>query len=423
MRRARVQMCTKAWDPREGTEGIQSRLLELMPNRVKANLETDGSTVAWRDLTTPEIDAVFHINKGKGNATKRAGKKALPEAVKTARDAKKQAEVDGILRTMRQEKEEEDRRYAASRDETVQELTHPDAKGPSQTNHDRSPEAAAEGSDLGAGVEQVLNREYEKPEEISFSEPLGDISFEETNVRTDLEGSTLMDLPLEEGDTTLIQDGDDQQLTGDMEFLEKLMENDGNPTVTVEQIWDIDNFDFAFDEPADYRLRIPETEDQISTISAAIEKTRDECRRLTNLEPPPIQFPTTYFLHYHELQNWLYNVYIQTKPGACVPTLFERPEWTGSWDAWKAQDAEFPNVPANVPDQEGIPNAPDVTGKKITGNTDVETPANGSIELDIQGSELGANNAGESGVLEQGDDDRDSLDDLFEDQDLGYLAA
>ncbi|KAI4124198.1 MAG: hypothetical protein LQ341_007097 [Variospora aurantia] len=86
-----------------------------MPNRVRAELGRNGTTKSWRDLITAEIDAIFHVNKGKGNAIARAGDKRLSEAERRARDGKKQAEVAATLQRLQDEKQADDATYDSMR--------------------------------------------------------------------------------------------------------------------------------------------------------------------------------------------------------------------------------------------------------------------------------------------------------------------
>ncbi|KAI4265119.1 MAG: hypothetical protein L6R35_007196 [Caloplaca aegaea] len=115
MRRTRVMLGTKAWEAREGTREVKARLLDLMPNRVRAELDRNGTTKSWRDLITAEIDAIFHVNKGKGNAIARAGDKRLSEPERRARDGKKQAEVAATLQRLQDEKRADDATYDSMR--------------------------------------------------------------------------------------------------------------------------------------------------------------------------------------------------------------------------------------------------------------------------------------------------------------------
>ncbi|KAI4125884.1 MAG: hypothetical protein LQ338_004028 [Usnochroma carphineum] len=196
MRRDRVKIGTRAWAEREGSALIASRLMELMPNRVLRQIEEENSTGLWRDLTEAEVDVILQVNKGQGNAQKRAGNRTLPEPVKKARDAAKSREVEETLRAMRKEKQEEDEKDARPGDGVMPRV------GPS------SSAAAARPSSAGEAVEQSFEgppADYGNPSTIGFPEHT---SFDATNVEEGEEGSTLVEPPLEEGDTTLVQEVD-----------------------------------------------------------------------------------------------------------------------------------------------------------------------------------------------------------------------
>ncbi|KAL8970150.1 MAG: hypothetical protein Q9197_003966 [Variospora fuerteventurae] len=140
MRRTRVMLGTNAWEAREGTREVKARLKDLMPNRVRAELARNGTTKSWRDLITAEIDAIFHVNKGKGNAIARAGDKRLSEAERRARDGKKQAEVAATLQRLQDEKRADDAIYDSMRPAT-EGSDIPDAEVRDQMHENRDSEA------------------------------------------------------------------------------------------------------------------------------------------------------------------------------------------------------------------------------------------------------------------------------------------
>ena len=107
-RRDRILLGTRAWQEREGSDGIAERLKQAMPNRVLEELEAEGSTSSWRDLTNKEIDAITAINHSKGSAQSRAGNKALDPVTKKARDEIKNAKEGEAFRKLLEEKVEED---------------------------------------------------------------------------------------------------------------------------------------------------------------------------------------------------------------------------------------------------------------------------------------------------------------------------
>lgn len=107
-RRDRVLLGTRAWHEREGSDNLQARLKELMPDRVRRQLDEHNSTSSWRDFENNEIDAITSVNKGKGTALARAGNKKLDPETKRSRDEIKNAKDSGILRKLREEKEGDD---------------------------------------------------------------------------------------------------------------------------------------------------------------------------------------------------------------------------------------------------------------------------------------------------------------------------
>ncbi|KAL8761964.1 MAG: hypothetical protein Q9184_001978, partial [Pyrenodesmia sp. 2 TL-2023] len=393
MRRARVHLGTVAWDPRDGSENIGAQLLELMPNHVRADLDAIDSTGGWRDFTSAEVDAISSINHGIESAQGRAGNKALPEAVKKERDEKRRLKFQTTLEALRQEKEETDRKYMASLDnEAAEEAAETALEGPVQGDDDRLPELDAEPSDPGA---DMASYPYDPPAGFGnnfSSAESGNASFKVNDFNGGPDDTILLDPSLEEGDTTLVEDVNIHQSTSLKALEEKAgielgLSGLGGP------YWDEVDYSFLVDGQNDYRLKFPETEDQIASVQAALGKTRDECRRLTGMEPPEAKVPTSYFMHYHELQGWLNGIYHRTKPGEDVPTLFERPAWTESWDSWIMQDVSGYGLEA----EQGVFEPETEPGQQYP-NFDT------------------SNTEGEN--LEQGRAEDDSLDDLFDDQDL-----
>ncbi|KAL8868587.1 MAG: hypothetical protein Q9174_004893 [Haloplaca sp. 1 TL-2023] len=111
-RRDRILLGTRAWQEREGSDGIADRLKQAMPNRVLEELESEGTTSSWRDLTNKEIDAITAINHCKGSAQSRAGNKALDPVTKKARDEVKNAKEGAAFSKLLEEKEEENEKDA-----------------------------------------------------------------------------------------------------------------------------------------------------------------------------------------------------------------------------------------------------------------------------------------------------------------------
>ncbi|KAL8805663.1 MAG: hypothetical protein Q9182_001807 [Xanthomendoza sp. 2 TL-2023] len=106
--RDRLLIGTRAWEEKEGSSLIKSRMKEVMPNRVLAELAQHGTTRTWRDLKNNEINAICHVNKGQGTAQARAGDRKLSQEEKAGVDQKKDPMLEKVFSSLLQEKLEQD---------------------------------------------------------------------------------------------------------------------------------------------------------------------------------------------------------------------------------------------------------------------------------------------------------------------------
>ncbi|KAL8713726.1 MAG: hypothetical protein Q9220_002252 [cf. Caloplaca sp. 1 TL-2023] len=111
MRRERVKIGTRSCEEREGSTNIQIQLKDLMPARVRRDLELHNTVKNWRDFKNHEVDAILAVNKGKGSATARAGNKALGGKTKAERDRKYYAKMGHIMEALRNERDADDAEY------------------------------------------------------------------------------------------------------------------------------------------------------------------------------------------------------------------------------------------------------------------------------------------------------------------------
>ncbi|KAI4170772.1 MAG: hypothetical protein LQ348_007057 [Seirophora lacunosa] len=292
MRRTRVMLGSKAWEPREGSEQVKLRILEVMPKRVHAELQKYGTTKSWRDLTTSEVDAIFYINKGKGNALARAGTKKLPQAVRQQRDEKKRTEIDSTLRRLLNEKQADDAVYDAS-ELAKAESNIPEARREDQSTSCHDSEALVQGvssshsqrdgrlgavDDAHIGFTDLLGEEqFQVTAASEDGEKFLDYLFqEEGSPLTELEGEEQLQAPAtgeeaeksldylfeeehstltepEEGDTTLVDKVADQQQPDDS------VKPSGEQVETAGSMTDFLNSEVEFPEvdPADLRYYFP----------------------------------------------------------------------------------------------------------------------------------------------------------------------
>ncbi|KAL8696369.1 MAG: hypothetical protein Q9224_002832, partial [Gallowayella concinna] len=113
--RDRLLIGTRAWEEKEGSSLIKSRMRLVMPNRVLAEIAQHGTTSTWRDLKNNEISAICHVNRGQGSAQSRAGDRKLSEEEKAGIDQKKDAVLEQVFANLLQEKIVQDAQDQATR--------------------------------------------------------------------------------------------------------------------------------------------------------------------------------------------------------------------------------------------------------------------------------------------------------------------
>ncbi|KAL8693319.1 MAG: hypothetical protein Q9218_001838 [Villophora microphyllina] len=193
-RRDRVLVGTRAWNAREGSPQIQSRLKEVMPNRVLKELRDHGSTWSWRDLTNEEIAAIVSVNRGQGSALLRAGRRRLDDKTKAERDAMANARNTAVLQRLLREKEREDRKDA--------ELGNGDAPGnvvEDEVNEEVSRDRESNKSWAGLESEPPSGSDFDAPETGQWND------------------STLLDAQLQEGETLVEPADTDKGVRPDQE--------------------------------------------------------------------------------------------------------------------------------------------------------------------------------------------------------------
>ncbi|KAL8724200.1 MAG: hypothetical protein Q9181_006933 [Wetmoreana brouardii] len=290
MRRDRILLGTRAWSEREGSDKIQARLKEVMPERVLRELRENNSTQSWRDLNNEEITAIASVNRGQGTSLLRAGNRKLDPKTKQERDAMAAAKNTAVFQRLYREKGREDQKDgflgAAQSPIVVKDEPLSDQEINEEVDSGYSRDSADHGSS-------------EFPETESWDDP------------------TFVDSQLEEGNTTLVQQADLDKAIDPLEEGDKARSNDhhvGSPT-------------------GDYRLRYPTTIARMQSIDKALAITREKCQDLTGVKPPITRKCIPYMQQHDELQQWL-NVYMSGR----APRLYVRPAWFGDWDAWLLRD-------------------------------------------------------------------------------------
>ncbi|KAL8703650.1 MAG: hypothetical protein Q9201_003162 [Fulgogasparrea decipioides] len=300
MRRDRILLGTRAWSEREGSDKIQARLKEVMPERVLRELQENNSTQSWRDLNNEEITAIASVNRGQGTSLLRAGNRKLDPKTKQERDEAAAAKNTAVLQRLYREKERENQKDGL---------------------------LGAAQSPIAVKDERLSNQEITEEDYSGYSPDPSDQDNSEFPETEDWDDPTFLDSQLEEGNTTLVQQAEIDKAIDPFEEGDKAQNSDqhvGSPT-------------------GDYRFQYPTTAIQMQSIDGALAITREECRDLTGVEPPATRRYIPYMQQQDELQQWL-NGYMSGR----APRLYVRPAWFSDWDAWLLRDmSEFDSKAGN----------------------------------------------------------------------------
>ncbi|KAL8955587.1 MAG: hypothetical protein Q9193_006620 [Seirophora villosa] len=120
MTRDRCRTGLKAWQARQGSRTIETRILELMPEEIQREVLRTNSTSCFRDLTSQELDYVEAANRGSAENLAKAGPRLLDDDTRRERAERKAQRTIG-------------------------------RKGPGVKTHDVIPEALEEHPKVGSG--------------------------------------------------------------------------------------------------------------------------------------------------------------------------------------------------------------------------------------------------------------------------------
>ncbi|KAL8959748.1 MAG: hypothetical protein Q9193_003435 [Seirophora villosa] len=79
----------KAWQARQGSRTIETRILELMPEEIQREVLRTNSTSCFRDLTSQELDYVEAANRGSAENLAKAGPRLLDDETRRERAERK----------------------------------------------------------------------------------------------------------------------------------------------------------------------------------------------------------------------------------------------------------------------------------------------------------------------------------------------
>ncbi|KAL8757202.1 MAG: hypothetical protein Q9199_002387 [Rusavskia elegans] len=89
MSRDRMMYGLKAWDPKQGSDIKQYRMMQTMPDVIQRMLIRTNSTRGYRDLTEAEVDYVDLGNKGTAASLAKAGPRQLDDMTRLENQEKK----------------------------------------------------------------------------------------------------------------------------------------------------------------------------------------------------------------------------------------------------------------------------------------------------------------------------------------------
>ncbi|KAI4243715.1 MAG: hypothetical protein L6R40_003328 [Gallowayella cf. fulva] len=305
--RHRLLIGTCAWDKKEGSASIQAQLKRVLPNSVLAELEQQGTTRTWRDLSNQEVNAICYVNKGQGTASLRAGNRRLTDEKKKEVDAKKDPVLEDTFEKLLQEKRDLD-----ALDQ--------------ETAHTRATNAGSSNVDPAAGVI------HEGPEILTENDTHINLQYSE-NEPGQRDGATMFEQFVNEFDDTLVQDPWPQQtLATPKESGQRLDDTQGSVHQTGNK---------ELEQPIDFRYEYPRTREQEYSITMALVMTRQMFRSVTGEEPPVAPKGENYMGQWLQLQYHFKEFYLKNYPGSPIPWLPQQPKWHDDWNGWELQDQNF----------------------------------------------------------------------------------
>ncbi|KAL8941014.1 MAG: hypothetical protein Q9216_002494 [Gyalolechia sp. 2 TL-2023] len=343
MRRHRVLLGTRAWEEREGSREIATKLKGLMPNRVLAQIAGQNSTKTWRDLTNDEVDMILTVNKGQGSAIARAGDKKLEGLEKAQRDTDTRNRTVGIQRRMETEKQRDDEEYEAL---LAQRGVDPRIWRQTPVTADQAQEPAL---DASSSYVQTSNAPDQNSLESGHTMPAADVWGDKSLIMShqdeNSDESTFVEQPLE--GTTLVEPFNSAEVSTESEKIG----NPGNVGSKGGAIEKPVNVNIApqglTEETVDYTLKIPNTIIEFNKMVEALEVTRAAYQQVLGQEPPaPLRLlECSYQDQVNEMQQSFNKHWREFFPHTMPLSLPQRIGWTGSWDAWAAADVTVLDYP------------------------------------------------------------------------------
>ncbi|KAI4116154.1 MAG: hypothetical protein LQ345_003372 [Seirophora villosa] len=95
MTRDRCRTGLKAWQARQGSRYIETRILQLMPEDIQRTILRTNNTSCFRDLTTQELDFVEAANRGTVENLAKAGTRLLDDETRRERAERKSQRTMG----------------------------------------------------------------------------------------------------------------------------------------------------------------------------------------------------------------------------------------------------------------------------------------------------------------------------------------
>ncbi|KAL8926127.1 MAG: hypothetical protein Q9172_001914 [Xanthocarpia lactea] len=314
--RDRLILGTRSWEQKEGSKEIKTQYERVMPNRVLAEIAHNNTTTWFRDLTNKEVNAMCYTNRGQGTALSRAGNRKLPEEKKKTVDGKRDSDLEAIFTKLLEEK----------RDADAQDPAYAQVGGANPGTAFADPAARRTFPGAATVIAGGPSISSQNPG------PDGDVD----------DDNALFDPLFNEGDTTLVEDGNQISPKHSPTRLENLGQQNIHPGGVQEpnsQRRATNN-----DPPRrglGFAWVVPTTREQMDSISGALDTARELCRSWAKQEPPPTAANSSYMAQFSELEEWLRSRWTVMRPGQIPPVLHARPDWQGGWDCWMAQDVDL----------------------------------------------------------------------------------
>ncbi|KAL8951282.1 MAG: hypothetical protein Q9222_002737 [Ikaeria aurantiellina] len=334
-RRERVKIGVHASEAREGTNNIINRLKEIMPARIRRDIELTNSVKNWRDFKNEEVDAILAVNRSQGSANARAGNKALGRKEKEEREKRANEKTRKVMEALIKERDADDAKYGFSRPRPGngnaavngpadrQSRTVPASSrgnvGPA------SPYSGAFATSAFGNLESpaIHPTEYSNTGShgvdnletgATHLEPLNDSGFDD---------STFLNTVIDEGSTLVEEEERTQQhASSHLSDVDKFPKQEDHEDSSQHIPQEISCAAKQTSHPFSHlQFKVPVTLEEKGFVATALQNIYEQCQKHTGQRPPAVPADLPYADQVIELQRWLQQYYANHRPGLVPPTL------------------------------------------------------------------------------------------------------